>query len=110
MSFLVEVGVTPALMQAHHIGPILFREECIFKREINFGDDIEINLTLSKRTVDYGRWSMKHEIWKNEDTLAAIIHIDAAWMDTFKRKLTVPQPSMVALFDSAPKAAGFHII
>lgn len=110
MAFFVESGLTPDVMQQHHIGPVLFREECIFKREIAFGDDIEINLRLVKRTADYGRWSMDHEIWKNKNVLAAVMNIDAAWLDTIKRKLTVPAPELTALFDTAPKAQHFHII
>ena len=43
MTFLVEHGLTPELMQQLHIGPILFREECIFKREISFSDEILVN-------------------------------------------------------------------
>jgi len=28
------------------------------------------------------RWTMIHEIWKNNDTLGAIVTIDGAWIDT----------------------------
>lgn len=35
MAFLVTHGLTPQVMSEHHVGPILFREECFFKREIN---------------------------------------------------------------------------
>jgi len=31
MSFFTENGITVPLMQEHHIGPIIFREECLFK-------------------------------------------------------------------------------
>ena len=30
MAFLVENGLSPATMLEHKIGPILFREECVF--------------------------------------------------------------------------------
>lgn len=110
MAFLVENGLTAALMQEQHIGPILFREECFFKKEIKFGDEISINLKLSKITADYSRWSMEHEIWKNEETLAAIINIDAAWMDTQKRKLTIPPGIIVDIFNVIPKSDNFQAI
>jgi len=109
MSFLVDQGLTPQLMKDHHFGLILFREECIFKREINFGDALKINLLLSKRTADYGRWSMYHEIWKNDYTLAAVIHVDGAWIDTAKRKLTKPPVFIQTVFDNAPLSKEFII-
>lgn len=110
MAFFVENGVTPQLMQELKFGPIIFREECIFKREIAFGDSVTINFSLTKVTHDLGRWSMVHELWKNKDTLAAIITLDGAWLDTERRKLTLPPERFRNLFDNAPKAEGFEIV
>jgi acyl-CoA thioester hydrolase len=107
MSFMTENGITPSLLQQYQIGPILFREECVFKREISFNDSVELTLHLSKSTKDMSRWTMKHEIWKNKDTLSAILHIDGAWLDTHKRKLTVPPDSFREIFNSIPKSDDF---
>jgi acyl-CoA thioester hydrolase len=107
MSFLVEHGITPELLQSLHIGPVLFREECVFRKELKFGDIIRINLRLQKASHDFSRWSMVHEIYRNQETLAAIIHIDAAWIDTRIRKLTLPPPEVELAFNSAPKTADF---
>lgn len=90
MAFLTEHGITPAVMKENNIGPIIFREECIFKREIKFGDELEVFLELSKCNEDASRWSMVHELWINKDTLAALINIDGAWIDTKIRKLASP--------------------
>ena len=107
MSFMMENNITPALMQQYHIGPILFREECVFKREIAFGDAVQVNLLLSAARKDISRWSMQHEVWKNGHTLAAIISIDGAWIDTHLRKLAQPPASFVSAFESIQKSAGF---
>jgi acyl-CoA thioester hydrolase len=90
MGFLTEHGITPAMMSENNIGPIIFREECIFKREIRFGDELEVFLKLSKCNEDSSRWSMVHELWTNGNTLAAFITIDGAWLDTKLRKLASP--------------------
>ncbi len=107
MCFLVEQGITPALMNSLNIGPVLFREECIFKRELNFGDELIINLRLQKGTHDFAKWSMVHEIYKNQHKLAAIIHVDGAWIDTKIRKLAIPPPQVEAVFNAAPKTEDF---
>ena len=109
MAFLVENGLTPAFMQGQNIGPILFREECIFKREILFGDKVSINVKVDKLTADFGRWTMIHEIYKNDDTLAAVITADGAWLNTTIRKLTTPPEVIIALFENAPKTATFKM-
>jgi acyl-CoA thioester hydrolase len=110
MALLTENGLTPELMSQHHVGPIIFREECFFKKEIVFGDEVSISFKLSKITPDYSRWSMEHEIFINGKNLAAAINIDGAWMDTIKRKLTVPPPIVHSLFDKAPKTDAFSIV
>ncbi|CAN5515074.1 hypothetical protein BH10BAC2_BH10BAC2_41660 [soil metagenome] len=108
LSFLTEHGLTPLLMQQLHMGPILFREECVFKREIAFGDVVTINVALSKSRRDISRWSMVHEVWKNNDTLSAVITVDGAWLDTKIRKLAIPPANIQSVFESVPKTTNFE--
>ena len=107
MCFLTENGLdTPVLIQ-QHLGPVLFREECVFKKEIRFKDTVSINVVLKQCTPTYSRWTMQHEIIKNGDTVSAIITVDGAWMDTAKRKLTVPSEIVMPTFELLPKAEDF---
>jgi len=107
MAFFVEHGMDPSFMAHHAFGPVLFREECLFKSEIAFGDDVSINLKLQKLSSDFSRWSMVHGIWKNTDIIAAIITIDAAWIDTQKRKLRIPPTEIGKIFEAAPRTTDF---
>ena len=105
--FLADAGATPAVMMQQQIGPIIFREEAVFKKEIYFGDTVHINILLDKCNADYSRWTMKHEIYKKQDVLAAIITIDGAWINTSLRKLAKPGEICVAAFDLIPKTSSF---
>ena len=87
MNFFTETGTTTQRLLEHKVGPILLREECVFKRELHFGDKVTINLKIKKATKDYSRWTLVHEIFKNGDKLSAIITVDGAWLDTTRRKL-----------------------
>src|ERR671925_479821 len=69
LTFLSEYGLTPSVLHQYHFGPILFREECIFKREILFGDAVHVDLALSRSRKNFSRLSIVHEIWKNANTL-----------------------------------------
>lgn len=108
MSFFTEHDITVPVMQGYHIGPIIFREECLFKKEIKFGDAVEITLLIDKISRDYRKWTFQHEIWINGDTLAAFITIDGSWMDTQARKLTVPPALFTTTFDAIPKSKDFR--
>jgi len=102
MAYFVEVGITPQVMFENKIGPILFREECLFKKEINFGDLVTIDFRVVSYTSDYSRWSITHQLRKN-DLLAAVINVDGAWLNTAQRKLAVPPVIFQSAFDNAPR-------
>lgn len=108
MSFLTDYGLSAPILLQHNLGPILFREECVFKREIAFGDKVTIHLALKRCSSNYSRWTMLHEIYKNEETLAAVITADGAWIDTVKRKLTVPTEFVTPTFEKLPRTSDFE--
>lgn len=110
MCFLTENGLDTIVLMQQHLGPVLFREECVFKREIHFNDIVSINLVLKQCSATYSRWTMQHEIIKNGDIVSAIIIVDGAWMDTAKRKLTVPAKIVTPAFEQMPRAEDFKWI
>lgn len=89
VAYLNEAGLTLKRMQQLQIGPIIFREECIFRREILMGDPVTIGMKLLKAKRDFSRFTIVHEIKKDPETIAAILTVDIAWMDGATRKLAV---------------------
>lgn len=110
IAFLEAHGLTAAFMAQHHFGPILFREECIFKKEIRLGDEVTIDLHLLKAREDQSRWSIRHHIYKKADILAAILTVEGAWIDTALRKLSTPPEQILQVFNNMPRADGFEWI
>jgi acyl-CoA thioester hydrolase len=108
--FLEEHGITSMFMAKNHIGPILFREEAIFRKEVRLSDKITIDLQLLRARADHARWIIQHNIYRNEDTIAAIVTVEGAWIDTIQRKLTIPFESASAVFEKMPKAENFEWI
>jgi acyl-CoA thioester hydrolase len=110
ISFLEERGLNAAFMAKNQFGPILFREECVFRKEIRLGDTITIDLQLLKSREDQSRWAIQHRIVKNDGVLAAILTVEGAWIDVFQRKLTVPPETARHVFENMPRAAEFQWI
>jgi len=108
IQFMAEKGIDMKWMQENHIGPIIFREECVFKRELHMADEITINVEAVKATQEFDRWTLRHEIVKKDGTVAAILTLDGAWMDTAKRKLAIPPDNLRQVFDAFPKAQNFE--
>jgi acyl-CoA thioester hydrolase len=110
MNILSENGLTTKKLEEFMLGPVLFREEAIFRREILFEDNISVDVELVKTTEDYGRWSLRHNFTKADGTLAAILNVDGAWIDLSKRKLAVPNEVIRNAFAAFPKSQDFQII
>jgi acyl-CoA thioester hydrolase len=110
MNVLISQGLTSAKMQELQIGPILFREEAIFKREVLLEDKLTIDAHVTRSTDDFSRFSIRHHIKKEDGTIAAIINVDVAWIDLEKRRLTVPPEFVRGIFDEWPKSEDYQLI
>jgi acyl-CoA thioester hydrolase len=108
IDYLKEKGLTPALMQKMQFGPIIFREEAVFRKEVKYGDVLSINLKLIKGRRDYSRWTIAHEIKKNDDILCAVVTIEGAWLNTTERKLFIPPAEVTQVFKQMPVDESFQ--
>ncbi len=108
MNYLNSKGLTTEKLIEWQVGPILFREEAVFKREVKLEDKVSINFTVLKTMPDYSRWSLQHHLTKEDGTLCTIITVDGAWMDLVKRKLTIPNEFIQSIFADIPKGMNFE--
>jgi acyl-CoA thioester hydrolase len=109
IAYLEAHGLSTGLMKELKFGPILFREECVFRKEIRLGDEVTINVQLSKARPDFSRWSIQHEFNKNGQH-AALLTVDGAWLDTELRKLAPLPEQARPVFEGMPRAENFEWI
>lgn len=110
MKLLSERGLTTHKLEELQIGPILFREEAVFRREIHLEDKITITVEMHKASEDYSRWSLRHTFLKADGSLATTLTIDGAWMDLNLRKLAKPDAFVQKIFSEFPKSPDFEWI
>lgn len=106
LELLEKLGCGMKEFAKHKIGPVLFREELIYLKEVGPGDTIKITCELSKLSQDHSRWSFMQHMYKGDGTKVATINVDGAWIDTEKRKLTTLPPELLMVFLSIPKTEG----
>jgi acyl-CoA thioester hydrolase len=81
-------------MVANGIGPVLFREEARFLKELRLGDTVRMDLQLAAAAEDGRKWRMRHRLFRGED-LAATVEVDGAWLDLKARKIVVPPSDLI---------------
>jgi acyl-CoA thioester hydrolase len=100
---LAEWGFDLKTFAQRRLGPILFREETKFLKEIHIGEEIQVDSQLASVSEDGSRWTIVHRITKADGRLAATVTVDGAWLDLDRRKLTVPPAELVTAFASMPR-------
>lgn len=108
IKFFNENGITSEVMGKLNFGPIIFREECIFRREVRSADAIFIDATVISARKDYSRFSIRHRITREGKVLCATLTVDIAWLDTKLRKLAVPPYEIIQVFDHIPRDEEFQ--
>ncbi len=108
VEILEQSGLSLRIMQEQGFGPIIFREECLFKKEIRLADQLTINAKIARLNADASRWTIVHEIVNVQNILCAVLTVEGAWLDTKLRKLANPIPQIVRdVLQAFPKAADF---
>ncbi len=107
VAFLQDYGYDIEKLDKLRLGPILFREETVFLREIRLGDTIKVDLRVSGLSKEGRRWNMVHRIYNQYDKLSAIIKVEGAWIDMDKRKLIVPPKDLFEKFKELPRTEDY---
>ncbi|GAA4504335.1 acyl-CoA thioesterase [Hymenobacter ginsengisoli] len=88
--WLASLGFDVKKFAELRLGPILFREETKYLKELHGGEQIKVDGRVTGGTPDGARWTIEHTIYKADGRVAATVTVDGAWLDLDRRKLTVP--------------------
>jgi acyl-CoA thioester hydrolase len=107
LTMLDQIGLSPKTLFQHKIGPILFKEELFYLREVAINDFIKVTCEVIRARADGSRWAIRHEIYRSDGIKAAIINVEGAWIDMEKRKLTILPTDLSDLFLHAPRSSDY---
>ena len=107
LELLSKLGFDSKLMEKLKIGPILFREELIYLREVGPTDTVSVTCEMSHCRKDGSRWSFSQAVYRADGVQAAQINVQGAWIDMEKRKLAVLPPEWAEQFMHIPKTKDF---
>lgn len=108
--FFNEHGIDVNYFNQHQIGPILFKEETTFLREILPSEDVKVSIELLGVSLNGERWKIRHIIYKENNIKAAQIEVYGAWISYQTRKLTTPPLSIMSLFEALKKTSDYQSI
>ncbi|WP_321365943.1 thioesterase family protein [uncultured Desulfuromusa sp.] len=108
IAYLQKQGFGIGWMKSHGIGPVLFREEAQFHRELSAGDQLVIDVQLSRLSKDNRKWSMRHRIMRG-DEICATLNLDGAWLDLKSRRIAPPPKELLEKFETLERTEDFQV-
>ncbi|MBC8084097.1 MAG: thioesterase family protein [Hymenobacter sp.] len=103
LEYLADQGFPMQEFARLSLGPVLFREDTRFLKEIGISEAIRVTAELGGMSADGSRWRIIHTIYKADGRQAATVTVDGAWLDLRLRKLTLPPAELTAVFADFPR-------
>jgi len=107
LNMLQSIGLNANTLLVRKIGPVLFREELKYLKEIALGDQVTVVCEVLSSRADGSRWTIRHEIYRGDGVKAAVVIADGSWIDMEKRKLAILPTEISDMFALAPKAQDY---
>lgn len=95
VAFLARIGYGLPKFAELRLGPILFREETKFLKEVHIGEALRVDGRFLSLSDDGGRWTILHTLYRADGRVAATVTVDGAWLDLDRRKLRLPPPELL---------------
>jgi len=107
ITMLESLGLKLPTLYEYKIGPVLFREELIYLREIGINEHIKVTCELIRARRDGSRWAIRHDLYRGDGIKAATINAEGAWIDMEKRKIAILPIELSRMFMSAPRSSDY---
>ena len=107
VSFLHDGGFTRERFQELHLGPILFREDTRYLREVRANETITVTTELSGLSANGKHWRMRHRIFKADGSLASVIEVQGAWLDLVSRRSVQAPAELLAALRALPRSSDY---
>lgn len=110
ISYLERHGVGMKWMAENAIGPVLFREEARFLREVRMGDQLRVDFQVAGLSEDGRKWRIRHQVVRDQAEPVAALEVDGAWLDLRARKIRVPPDQLAEALGDLPKTSDFAVL
>lgn len=107
VSLFTDFGLPMEKLMSLRLGPILFREETKFYKELRLNEAFKVDCEVTAMRHSGKIWTMHHHFYNDQGTMAAELVVDGSWIDLDKRKTATPNKAVLALINTLPRAKDF---
>jgi len=108
--FFAQHGFPVSRFAAERIGPVIVREELVYRKELRLMDEFSVDVELFGLSSDGTRISLGNTFRTPEGEVAALVRSEGLWFDLDKRRPRVPPPELDAVQRMMPRGEGYKEI
>lgn len=107
VGFLSEHGFGLGQFMKLRLGPVLFREDLKYLREIRPNETIKVTCEAVGVSPNRKHWRIRHRIFRQDGELACVIDCQGAWLDLTSRKVIPAPPELEAAMQAMPRSGDY---
>src|SRR5512146_1848805 len=88
-------GYPQARFEEQRFGPVLFREEIRYRREVVAGQTVTVNVVAAGMSSDGSHWIVRHDVRGPDGKEAAVLTVEGAWIHLDTRRLVTPPAELM---------------
>lgn len=110
MLFFEAHGFTMRNFENLQLGPVVMRDEIVYKREIRLLEPIDVHLLLAGISEDGSRMRLRNVFYKADGRKAASVTSTVGWMDLHQRALVTPPDVLYQAILKMARTEDFEIL
>jgi acyl-CoA thioester hydrolase len=105
--FFAEHGFTMARFAAERFGPIVARDELVYRKELRLLEEFTVDFELVGISADGVRWRVRNTFRDKANDVAATVTSEGVWFDLERRRPRAPPPELDGLMRSLRRGEDF---
>ena len=110
MHYFTEHGFTMARFASEKFGPVVVRDELIYRRELRLMDDFAVDFELVGISENGIRFRVRNTFRTASEDVAASVTSEGVWFDLEHRRPRIPPSELDTLMRALVRAADFAVI
>ena len=94
MFFFAQEGFTMARFAAERFGPVVVRDELVYKKELRLLDEFRVDFELAGISQDGVRFRVRNTFRNAAGEVAAAVTSEGVWFDLERRRPRAPPPEL----------------